>query len=166
MERKISILGSIGKDGRIILMINEQTIKLDAKGYGELDVNDMVVSGEKSVYEYDRALDNIIGKSQKMELYELFVRSSRFGQGDVADFLVIERKVAKQILVLGFKNKVLSRCDTQWKLELLKRDQIVQFLKSYVSKDEDKPEAFIASTTEGEEVVKDVNPSSRKKKEK
>lgn len=131
MENIVVVLGIVGKDGRITLSINDKTYKLNEQGKAEIDVNELVISGEKGVFEYDRLLGNMIGDSQRMELYELFVGSNRFGLTDVMSMLAIEKGLARDTLILGFKNRVLKRVDTQWKLEIDKKEAIKQVMRSY-----------------------------------
>ena len=144
MENIVTVLGIVGKDGRITLSINDKTYKLDEQGKADIDVNELVISGEKGVFEYDRLLGNMIGDSQRMELYELFVGSNRFGLTDVMSMLAIEKGLARDILILGFKNRVLKRVDTQWKLEVDKKEAIKQVIRSYkkVTEPEETPEPY------------------------
>ena len=155
MENIVTVLGIVGKDGRITLSINDKTYKLDEQGKADIDMNELVISGEKGVFEYDRLLKNMIGDSQRMELYELFVGSNRFGLTDVMSMLAIEKGLARDILILGFKNRVLKRVDTQWKLEVDKKEAIKQVIRSYmkVTEPEEIPEPYKfnqTTQTEGE----------------
>ena len=47
MENIVTVLGIVGKDGRITLSINDKTYKLDEQGKADIDMNELVISGEK-----------------------------------------------------------------------------------------------------------------------
>ena len=136
MEQILVISASVAKDGRVTLLLNDTTVKLDEDGTGQVDINDLILSEEKNVFEFDRAIESCITDAKKVLLYRLFIKSNRFGISDVSGALNVDKTIARQILWAGFNNDLLVRFDTQWKLDPNKKDQIVQMMKKYEKKEE------------------------------
>lgn len=162
MENIVTVLGIVNTEGKITLLINDKTYKLNEEGMCNIDLNELFVSGEKGLFEYDRQLNNYIGLSQKIELYELFLGSNRFGITDTMSLLGAERILTRDVLMLGFKHKILRRIDTQWKLNMDKKDQLIHMLKVCIKQtgqQEDIPEPYKFEQTQKVENQMGIGPT-------
>lgn len=130
MKQTIKIL-TMGKSGSYIHLINDKTYHADKDDMVEVNVDELLMGGDKNVYAYDLEMDAYVGKEQKLELYEIFTESTRFGLHDIINLLAVDKTTAKNILTTGFKHRVLKRVDTQWRLRQEKKDQIRQLIKRY-----------------------------------
>ena len=139
MEKMIKIIGSIGRDGFITLLINDKTIKLDKEGNGEINQDDLISGGDRSLYVYDTILNEHINRQQKIDLYYLFIENNKTGIKDVVDMLGIDKDEARLICVLGMRNKILIKKDSQWKCVSDKKEQLKQLVKNF-ERDKEKEE--------------------------
>lgn len=128
----------ISSDSQLVIVstVEKQILSLNGKRYemkdGTLQVNiiDLIIPKEKGLAELDRILENMLTIEQRIELYDLFLRSSRFGQGDVRSLLLIDRIQTKQILTEAFRNHIIRRLDTQYKIESDKRSSIEMLIRT------------------------------------
>jgi hypothetical protein len=169
MKQTIKIL-TMGKSGAYVHLINDKTFHADKDDMVEVDLTELLLGGDKNVYAYDIEMDAFLGKEQKLELYEIFSESTRFGLFDIINLLSVDKTVAKNILTTGFKHRVLKRVDTQWKLRQEKKEQIRQLIKRYemeLNKDVEPVNPFSDKVETTARVCKELGigePTKKKKK--
>lgn len=126
MERIITLF----VNPKQVILANDTTLTADENGVIELRVDELLVSGEKGIQEYDRVVSDIISYGQRLSLYFMFLNSSRFGINDTVIMLGVERDVARYLLDLGMKHQLLKKIDTQKKLIPDVREQIRAYVNA------------------------------------
>ena len=127
----LTIYSSADKQGKIVHLVNDKTIKADETGMIIIDTNEFAITENRNIHAYDVELDKIINTKQKQELYNLLIDSTRFGIRDLMILLEVEKSKIQEILNIGFKNHVLGRIDTQWRLKKDQKEFVVQLIKKY-----------------------------------
>lgn len=148
MEQIVTIVSSVGKDGKITHLINDKTYKADENGIATFYINDIMGAEDKGIMEFNRKFELIMRTDEgRLTFYDMVMMNNRFGIGDVGDMLSVDRKVAKEIMTLGLKNKILLRFDTQYKLNPEKKDQVrlmVRQIHEKMGRLDEGPEPFKA----------------------
>lgn len=111
-----------------VILANDKTLMADENGVIELRVDELLVSEEKGIQEYDRVISDLISHGQRLSLYFMFLNSSRFGVSDTVTMLGVDREIGKQLLDLGMRYHILRKVDTQKKLITDVREQVRTYM--------------------------------------
>ena len=112
----------------------DKTVKGDEANHIRLDTDEFVIAEDRNIHAYDLALDKLITTKQKQELYRIFVKSTRFSQGDIILLVGVDKVKVKEIVNAGLINHVLRRIDTQWGIE--REDNLKESIQALMKKEE------------------------------
>jgi hypothetical protein len=128
MTKTVTIISS----ALCTLLINDRTYKTDKNGVLYIDIDELLVGGDKNLFEFDREVDLILNKSQKIRLYEILLKYNQFGTIDIQKFLAIDKTIAHSVLILAAQHNLLVKYYTQWKLASHEiKTQIKIFINAY-----------------------------------
>lgn len=136
MSRMITIVAA----SQCTLLINDKTYKTNENGVLSVDVNDLIVSGDRNLFEFDREVDSVLSESQKLELYKTLLEWRQFGISNIQSVLGIKREDAQNILTLAARHRLIIKYFSQWKTSSQDiKTQLDVFIKTKIRNEKDFP---------------------------
>lgn len=113
-----------------VVLVNDVTFRANDHGVIELNAQEVLVSGDRGLREFDRVIEDTINEKQRIIFYEMLLSCNRFGQNDVMGLLSLDKNDARHVLLLAFRNKLIKKYDTQWRTEHTAKEEIRSFVLS------------------------------------
>ncbi len=115
--------------------LNGKTFQPDENGYVLISSQEIFDTNEsKGLYEFDRIIDEVLTKTQKINFYQLLTKSrqvNRIGVRDIVAVCDIEKSIVRnQIIPLAMKHGLLLKYETQWRPNKELHDHIQILVKS------------------------------------
>jgi hypothetical protein len=134
-KQKLDFLFSLSNDKKTLIMsINGKTKKIDLEdGTLKIDLDEVLVSHDRSFYEFDRIVQNDLGELQRIIMYNSFITCTQLGKKELINMLNIDKHKMEKITALGIMNGVFRKIGSQLALA---NEEIKGLVKVFLSKKE------------------------------